>query len=350
MLKDNSIKTAIVILNWNGKNFLEQFLPSVVENSQEEGTQIFVADNGSSDDSVDFLKKKYPEIQLILLDKNYGFAEGYNRALNLIDAKYFVLLNSDIKVTPNWISPIIEVMDENTNIAAAAPKLRSYLDKTKFEYAGAAGGYIDKFGYPFCKGRIISVLEEDSGQYDGISDVFWASGACLFVRSDLYKKLGGLDNDFFAHMEEIDLCWRLKNQGYSIKNVNTVHVFHVGGGTLPNENPRKIFLNYRNNLLLLLKNLPKRRLIPAIFTRLILDGMSGTVYLLNGKFRFFLAVIKAHFAFYAWIPKYIRKRMNLTKIETKHSETYNKSIVMSFFLRKKKTFDKLDFLKKESPL
>jgi hypothetical protein len=315
----------------------------VVENSQEKDSQIFVADNGSSDDSVEFLKTNYPEIRLICLDKNYGFSEGYNRALNKIDAKYFVLLNSDVEVTPNWISPIVEIMDNDSNIAAAAPKLLAFHNKTSFEYAGAAGGYIDKFGYPFCKGRIISVIEKDNGQYDGVFDVFWASGACLFVRADLYKKFGGLDNDFFAHMEEIDLCWRLKNQGFSIKNVNTVHVFHVGGGTLPNENPRKIFLNYRNNLLLLLKNLPKKNLFSSIFIRMILDGMSGTVYLLRGKFRFFFAVIKAHFAFYLVIPKYLKKRKELTKIETIHSETYTKSIVVSFFIGKAKTFDKLNF-------
>jgi GT2 family glycosyltransferase len=337
------IKTAVVILNWNGKKYLEQFLPTVVRHSSESQIQIFVADNGSSDDSVDFLKSQFPLVSLILLDQNYGFSEGYNRALAQIDAEYFVLLNSDVEVTENWISPIIEIMEKDPKIGAAAPKLLAFYNKSQFEYAGAAGGYIDKFGYPFCKGRIISNIETDNAQYDSITEVMWASGACMFVRAELYKKLGGLDNDFFAHMEEIDLCWRMKNIGYSVKNVNTIKVYHVGGGTLPNNNPKKIYLNYRNNLLLLLKNLPKGKLISHIFIRLILDGMSGSVYLISGKFSFFWAVIKAHFSFYARIPKFLKKRKALKPVVSEHPEMYKKSIVMSFFLRNKKTFDQLEF-------
>ncbi len=337
------IKTAVVILNWNGKNYLEQFLPSVVKYSKNNDTEVVVADNGSTDHSVSFLKEKFPEVKLILFDKNYGFTGGYNKALQQIDAEYFVLLNSDVEVTENWIAPIINILDTDKTIATAMPKILSYSNKKLFEYAGASGGFIDKFGYPFCRGRILDKVEEDRGQYNDIKDIFWASGAALFIRADLYKQFGGLDDDFFAHMEEIDLCWRMKNEGYRIVVVPESVVYHVGGGTLPNNNPHKVFLNHRNNLFLLLKNLPRQKLIPIIFSRLILDGLSGILYLVSLKFGFFFALLKAHFSFYGNMSKMFNKRNKQNIKEQNHNEIYQKSIVFSYILRKKDTFDKLKF-------
>lgn len=340
---NKKIKIAIVILNWNGETLLRQFLPSVVKYSKDEGNLVVIADNGSSDNSIAYVKASFPDVKCILFDKNYGFTGGYNKALQQIDAEYFVLLNSDVEVSENWIEPIVKMMDSDKEIAAAMPKILSFHNKTQFEYAGASGGYIDKFGYPFCRGRIISKTEEDKSQYDTVKDVFWASGAAMFVRADLYKKFGGLDEDFFAHMEEIDLCWRFKNAGYRIIINPESKVFHVGGGTLSNNNPNKIFLNHRNNLFLLLKNLPKHKIIPIIFIRLILDGFSGTVYLLTFKFNFFFAVLKAHFSFYSQIKKMIKKRSNQDIKVSNHKEIYQKSIVFSYFFKKKDTFDKLKF-------
>jgi len=338
-VKKYRIKTAIVILNWNGKKYLEKFLPSVIKFSQGEDIAIVVADNGSTDNSVSFVQKSFPDVQLILFDKNYGFTGGYNKALEQVDSEYFVLLNSDVEVTENWIDQIIKMMDSDNLIAAAMPKIRSYEKQCSFEYAGASGGFIDKFGYPFCRGRIISIIEEDVGQYDTVEDVFWASGAAMFIRADLYKETGGLDNDFFAHMEEIDLCWRLKNMGYRIVVNPKSVVYHVGGGTLPNNSSKKIFLNYRNNLLLLLKNLPKKNIIPIIFSRLMLDGLSGFIYLVSFKFDFFFAVIKAHFSFYGKISRTFKKRK--PDLNKKHKEIYNQSIVFDYFIKKKDTFNKL---------
>ena len=243
-------KTAVVILNWNGKKFLEQFLPYVIKHSSSDA-EVIVADNASNDDSVEFLKNNYPEIQIINNNENGGFSKGYNEALSKIDAEYYVLLNSDIEVTENWIKPIIDLMDSDKSIAVCQPKLRSYHQKEMFEYAGAAGGFIDKYGYPFCRGRIFNSIEVDNGQYDDTCEVFWATGAAMFVRAELYHKFGGLDNDFFAHMEEIDFCWRLKNEGYKIMYCADSVVYHVGGGTLPKNSSRKTFLNFRNNFNLL---------------------------------------------------------------------------------------------------
>jgi GT2 family glycosyltransferase len=253
------MKTAVVILNWNGRNFLETFLPSVLEYSAR-CADVIVADNASTDDSVAFLQEHYPQIRIIEHPKNGGFSKGYNDALKQIDAEYYILLNSDVEVTPNWITPVIEMMDADPSIAACQPKLRSFEDRSQFEYAGAAGGFIDAYGYPFCRGRIFDVLEEDRGQYDDACEVFWATGACLFVRADLYHALGGLDEDFFAHMEEIDFCWRLKNNGHKVMYCPDSTVYHVGGGALPKSSPRKTYLNFRNNLALLVKNLPSKRL------------------------------------------------------------------------------------------
>ena len=332
-------KTAIVILNWNGKKYLEKFLPSVIKYSEGDDISIIVADNGSTDKSVSFMQKSFPEVRLILFDKNYGFTGGYNKALEQIDAEYFVLLNSDVEVTENWIEPIIKMMDADDSIAAAMPKIRSYEKQCSFEYAGASGGFIDKFGYPFCRGRIINNIEEDVGQYDTVEDIFWASGAAMFVRAELFKDIGGLDDDFFAHMEEIDLCWRLKNMGFKVKVNPKSVIYHVGGGTLPNNSSRKIFLNYRNNLLLLLKNLPKKNIIPIIFSRLMLDGLSGFIYLVSFKFDFFFAVIKAHFSFYSKVRTTLKKRGKNTN--KNHKEIYQRSIVFNFFIKNKNTFNKL---------
>lgn len=317
---------AVVILNYNGRNFLEKFLPSVLNNA--DGCEIIVADNASTDDSIEFLRKTYPSIRLIELPKNLGFAGGYNAALEQISAEYYVLLNSDVEVTPNWIRPIIDLMSTNPQIAACQPKIKSFHQKTHFEYAGAAGGYIDWLGYPFCRGRVFDSYEEDLGQYNDTKEVFWATGACLFVRAAVFHKLGGFDELFFAHMEEIDLCWRLKNAGNQIFYCSKSVVFHVGGGTLHKSNPHKTYLNYRNGLAMLYKNLPTHKLVFTLLIRLILDGISGIKLLFDGSLADFLAVIKAHFAFYAMIPKLERKSPKEV------SQIYQKSIVLEYFVTK----------------
>jgi len=338
-------KVAIVILNWNGKKFLQSFLPSVVRNSSLPEVEIYVADNGSTDDSVSYTQQKFPETKIIQLDKNYGFAEGYNRALNQIDATYYCLLNSDVEVTTNWLHPIISLLESDLQIAACMPKIKSYSQPRNFEYAGAAGGFIDYFGYPFCQGRILNHIEQDDGQYNTVREIFWATGACMFVRADLYKKFGGLDGDFFAHMEEIDFCWRMKNMGYKIMYMPEVEVFHVGGGTLPNNNPHKLFLNFRNNLWLLYKNLPEYRFHRTIIARMCFDTMAAFVYLASFNFSYFKSVFRAHIAFYKNLPQLRAKRKLLEtgRIIIEHPEIYKKSIVISFFIQKIKIFSKLKF-------
>lgn len=322
-------KVAVVILNYNGQKFLERFLPSVVENT--DGYEIIIADNASTDDSLAFLQKYYPTLSIIRLETNYGFAGGYNNALKKVKAEYYVLLNSDVEVTPQWTKPIIDLMDNDKAIAACQPKIKSYQQKSHFEYAGAAGGYIDWLGYPFCRGRVFDSYEADNGQYDDTQEIFWATGACMFVRADIFQQLGGFDALFFAHMEEIDLCWRIKNAGYRIMYSSASSVYHVGGGTLHKSNPRKTFLNYRNGLAMLYKNLPSNKLFSTILLRLILDGISGLKLLIDGSFADFWAVIKAHFAFYAMIPKLERKSPKEV------ANIYPKSIVWQYFVRKQKT-------------
>lgn len=338
------LKTAIVILNWNGEKFLKKFLPTVIKYTPEVNTEIIIADNNSTDNSIGFLNKNHPDLRLIIFDKNYGFTGGYNKALDQIDAQYFVLLNSDIEVTENWLDPLIRLLDSDSKIAACQPKIRSYHQNENFEYAGAAGGFIDKYGYPFCRGRILDITESDTGQYNKIRDVFWATGACMLVRANLYKEIGGLDDDFFAHMEEIDLCWRFKNLGYRIVCNPESEVFHVGGGTLPNNSPFKLYLNFRNNLFLLYKNLPKGRLFPVITSRMVLDGLSAIVFLLKFSFSSFRAVSKAHIHFYKSLKKLREKRevllSNTTSIN--HKEIYTKSIVLNYYVRKKHKFSDLD--------
>ncbi len=339
------LKTAVVILNWNGRKFLEQFLPSLIKNTTDPETEIIIADNDSKDDSIDFLNKNYPELRQIILDKNYGYTGGYNKALKQIEAEYFVLLNSDIEVSENWLTPLISMMDSDETIAACQPKILSFDRKNNFEYAGAAGGFIDKYGYPFCRGRILNTIEIDKGQYNDSCDVFWATGASLVIRADIFNKVGGLDDDFFAHMEEIDLCWRLKNMGYRIVYNPESVIYHVGGGTLPNNSPFKLYLNFRNNLFLLYKNLPQGNLFSILFTRMILDGLSAVTFLLKLSFKDFYAVLKAHIHFYKSLKKLrIKRKKLLLNIEvSKHKEMYKRSIVSDYFISKKRNFNDLDF-------
>ncbi len=338
-------KVAIIILNWNGRGYLEKFLPSVVKHSSGKENKVVLVDNFSTDNSLSFVKNKYPEIDIISFVNNHGFARGYALALPQIEAEYYVLLNSDVEVTPNWLNPMIELLDQDPTIAAAMPKIRSYTNNEFFEYAGAGGGFIDLFGYPFCRGRMLTVIEEDTGQYDDSREIFWASGACMFLRSEAYSKTGGLDGDFFAHMEEIDLCWRLKRLGYKIYYCAESVVFHVGGGTLPNDNPRKLYYNYRNSLFLLFKNLNRTEFVYVLFPRLILDGISATLYLLQGKIAFFMSVLRAHLRFYFNLPRLVNKRRIFNKIiaKKKVDQIYTGSIVYRFFVEKKRKFSDLEF-------
>ena len=336
------IKTAIVILNWNGirHKHLSTFLPNVIEHSIADA-EVIVADNNSDDDSVSWLRENYPEIRLIQNPNNAGFAAGYNQALKQIDAEYYVLLNSDIEVSKNWINPIIELMDKDPSIAACQPKIMNQNKdlRDEFEYAGAAGGFIDKYGYPFCRGRLFQNLEKDHGQYNDKAEVFWASGACMFVRAEYYHELNGLDDDFFAHMEEIDLCWRLKNHGYKIMYCGDSTVFHVGGGTLPKKYPKKTYLNFRNNLVLLFKNLPKDRLLRVYIARIFLDSVAAFKFLIGGSFMSFIAVTRAHFSFLRTYGRTMRKR-KLTD-HKKVSCVYMGNIAFDHFLGGKNLFTDL---------
>jgi GT2 family glycosyltransferase len=337
-------QVSIVILNWNGKRFLEQFLPTLVKYTQHPEAEIVVADNGSIDDSMAFMEKVFPTIRTIRLDENYGFSGGYNRALEQIDSTYYLLLNSDIEVTDGWLPPLVRAMEENDKVAACSPKILDYHRKTHFEYAGAAGGFIDKYGYPFCRGRIFDAMEEDLGQYDDPTELFWGTGACLMVRSALWKEVGGLDEQFFAHMEEIDLCWRLKSRGHAILSVPSSTIYHVGGGTLERGNPMKTFLNFRNSLLLLYKNLPDERRGTILFIRLILDAISAFRFLLQGAFKDFGAVFRAHAAFYGMRSSYkgMKKENKIPLNSVIVSGIYQGSIVMDFFLKGKKRFKQID--------
>ncbi|MDQ1769579.1 glycosyltransferase [Labilibaculum sp. A4] len=338
-------RIGIVILNWNGKKLLETFLPSVVAHSKREWADVIIADNASSDDSIAFLKKEYPDIQVIQLDKNYGFADGYNKALEQLSHSYFVLLNSDVEVTENWLDPIYNHLEKDPSIAAAQPKIKAYHNKTEFEYAGASGGFIDYLGYPFCRGRILDQIESDRNQYNSELDIFWASGASLFIRADVYKKSGGLDGDFFAHMEEIDLCWRIKNQGYRIISEPKSTVYHVGGATLPNHSSKKLYLNFRNNLFMLHKNLPENKFCSILLKRMVLDGIAAMKFLLSGEFSNFGAVFKAHLSYYSMFSKMREKRTKMIPFVTKtdHKEMYKNSIIFDFYLRKKKHFSDITF-------
>ncbi len=328
---------AIVILNYNGRNFLEKFLPSVLASTYT-NKRIIVADNGSADDSVLLLKNQFPQVQLILLDKNYGFAEGYNQALKSVDAAYYILLNSDVEVTPGWIEPIITLMERNNKIAACQPKILSYYQKDHFEYAGAAGGWIDEFGYPFSRGRLFDDCEKDTGQFNDNAEVFWATGAAMFVQSRVFKNLGGFDGFFFAHMEEIDLCWRMQLAGYKIMCCPSSVVYHLGGGTLPKGNSRKVFLNFRNNLIMLFKNLHWKEKLWIIPSRLALDAAFAWKALLQGNSAAYFAVAKAHAAVIMWLfsanPKNKQNKIAIKKL----GGVYAGSIVWGYFIKGKKQF------------
>jgi GT2 family glycosyltransferase len=297
-------KTAIVILNWNGCEMMKRFLPSVIRHSSGSGREVYVADNGSTDHSVSWLKENHPEVHIIILDYNYGFAEGYNQALSQIEAQYVVLLNSDVEVTEHWLTPLETYMDAHPDTAGCQPKIRSWHQPDYFEYAGAAGGFIDRYGYPYCRGRIQGKVERDTGQYDTVSPVFWATGAALFIRLDEYRNAGGLDSRFFAHMEEIDLCWRLRARGKQLVCIPQSVVYHVGGGTLHRENPQKTFLNFRNNLLMLYKNLPERELKPVMRTRTLLDAAASISFFLKGQWGNARAVCHARREFRKMLPSY----------------------------------------------
>lgn len=331
---------AVVILNWNGKLLLEQFLPSVVK-SVYPNLQIIVGDNASTDDSVAFVRANYPEVRLILNDHNYGFAEGYGKLLDQVEADYYVLLNSDVEVPEDWIQPVIDAMEMDDQIAAAQPKIKWQKNKSQFEYAGAAGGYLDLHGFPFCRGRMFDTVEIDTNQYNDQIEVFWASGAALFIKSKYWKEVGGLDHDFFAHMEEIDLCWRLKNMGYKVIYCPTAEVYHVGGATLDASSPHKTYLNFRNNLILMQKNLPASDAYFRIFIRMCLDFVAWIHFLLQGKTDFAWAINKAHYHFLSSLQKNGTKRSNRQIPFLKHTGQYPSSIIWAYFIRKIRFFSQL---------
>ena len=338
-METQEIKTAVVVLNWNGINWLKKFLPILIEKSK--GANIYIADNASTDNSVDYVNNNFPNVKVLKNFSNEGYAKGYNDSLETLKEEFFVLINSDIEVTDNWIKPIINLMETNSDIAACQPKILSFHDRNKFEYAGACGGFIDTLGYPFCRGRIFSDLEDDNNQYNDITEVFWASGACLFVRAKHFKEVNGFDNDFFAHQEEIDLCWRLKNKGYKIMVNPNSAVFHVGAGTLNTSSPLKTYLNFRNNLFMLYKNLSVLKLIITILFRLPLDGIAALSFAKkeNGLGHVF-SILRAHLVFYVSIPLLSLKRK---KIDQKKNLTGQKrfSILFKYYFLGIKKFSDL---------
>lgn len=338
--KQTSVKVAVIILNWNGKMLMEEFLPTLIANTPSDIAEIVVADNGSTDDSIVLLNEKFPSVKIIAFDKNYGFAEGYNKAIAQTENPYTVLLNSDVEVTPGWLDEPVATLDYDPSIAAVQPKIRAQRNKDHFEYAGAAGGFIDIYGYPYCRGRLLHVVEKDEGQYDTQIDVLWATGACLFIRTDVYKKEGGLDARFFAHQEEIDLCWRLRARGYRIVCTPKSVVYHIGGATLQVESPRKTFLNFRNNLLMLYKNLPKNDLKRVFRIRFWLDYIAATKFLLTGHPKNAWAVFQARSAFKRLKKEYtpIRKE-NLTLTTFQEiPEISRQSLLAAFYLKGKRSF------------
>lgn len=331
------MKIAIVILNWNGKKLLEKFLPSVVSFSSQQA-EIYVADNASTDNSIAYVKTFFPSIHIIENTTNGGYAKGYNDALQVVNADVYCLLNSDVEVTKNWLNPVIDILKKEPKTAIIQPKLLDFKDKTKFEYAGAGGGFVDLYGYPYCRGRVFNQLENDNGQFNDTSAIFWASGACLFIRSEVYHKVGGLDEDYFAHQEEIDLCWRTQNIGYAVKYVGTSVVYHVGGATLQETNPQKTFLNFRNSLLNVVKNVPKKWFLFVIFSRLLLDGIAGIKFILELRPIHTLAILRAHLSFYANFLKFLKKRKTLFKKQNYYKHT---SIVWQYFVLGKRKFEEL---------
>lgn len=336
------MKLAIVILNWNGLSMMARFLPTVIEYSRDEA-EIFVADNGSTDGSVEWLRKHHPEVHIIILDHNYGFAEGYNRAIAGVGEEFVVLLNSDVMVSPRWLRPMTEYLDANPGVAACQPKILSYRDMSRFEYAGAAGGFIDKWGYPFCRGRIFGTVETDHGQYDSVADVFWATGAALMVRREAYVGNGGLDARFFAHMEEIDLCWRLRSRGMRIACIPRSYVFHIGAATLKTSNPRKVYLNFRNNLLMLYKNTPSDRLAAVMLFRRVFDNVAALKSLLCGDVGSFRAIRRARRDFAAMRPSFAAaRRENMEKATVARiPEQLNGSILRLYYICMKRKYSQL---------
>ena len=337
----NVMKCSVMILNWNGAEMLRRYLPSVVENTKYADVNIVVADNGSTDDSLQVLQD-FKEVKLIKLDRNYGFAEGYNRAVDQIDSDYCVLLNSDVEVTEGWLDTLLAYMDTHQDVVACQPKILSWTDKKRFEHAGAAGGHIDRLGYPFCRGRILEYVEKDNGQYDTVADIFWASGACLCIRTAEYKALGGLDADFFAHMEEIDLCWRINCRGGRVVCVPQATVYHLGGGALNYESPRKTYLNFRNNLLMLYKNLPDNKLRKVMFMRLVLDYAAAAHLSVTGKMQNALAVFKARYDYHKMRNSEAfkaKRHDNISKATTPYPATIsNRSILFDRYCRGRQTF------------
>ncbi|WP_138433493.1 glycosyltransferase family 2 protein [Winogradskyella algicola] len=330
MYSDKDI--AIVILNWNGKALLEQFLPSVLKYSED--AKIYVADNASTDNSVEFLQTSFPEVSIIQNSENGGYAKGYNEALKHVSEPLLCLLNSDIEVTQNWLDKILTAFNSEVKPDILQPKILDYKDKSKFEYAGAAGGFIDKYGYPFCRGRIFNSIEEDKGQYNDITDIFWASGACFFIKNQVFKALNGFDESYFAHMEEIDLCWRAFNSNFKTQYVGTSTVYHVGGATLNNSNPKKTYLNFRNSLITLVKNTDSNVFSKAIM-RMLLDGVAGVMFLLQLKPAHFIAILKAHGSFYLNLSNVLKKRKTLKKRPNYYQTS---SIVWSYYVKRKQTF------------
>ena len=324
---------AVVILNWNGEKLLGQFLPSVTAYSPQ--ATIYVADNASTDGSIAFVEKNYPDVKIIRNAGNYGFAKGYNEALKEVEEEIYALVNSDVEVTEGWLDPIIELFEKDPETAIIQPKILDHKNKTHFEYAGAAGGFLDKYGFPFCRGRIIETVEEDKGQYDDETEIFWASGACMFIRKSVYRELGGFDEDFFAHQEEIDLCWRAFNKNYKARFCYSSVIYHVGGATLNNSSPKKTFLNFRNSLWMMVKNLPAGKLFPVLFVRLCMDGLAGARFFFRGDFPHFWAVLKSHYWFYRKLSYFLDKRQG-----KKYKNYYKiKSIVYLYFIKKQMIFD-----------
>jgi GT2 family glycosyltransferase len=335
------MKLSIVILNWNGSDMMKKYLPTVIKHSEKDA-KVIVADNASSDDSIEMLKRDFPEVDIIALDKNYGFAEGYNQALKKIDSEYYLLLNSDVEVTENWLQPLLKYMDEHQDVAACQPKLLSIYDKDSFEYAGASGGYIDKLGYPFCRGRIFDNVEKDNGQYDTVAEISWATGACLMIRSKDYWGVGALDGRFFAHNEEIDLCWRLRLYGHKIVCIPESKVFHVGGGTLPKSNPMKTYLNFRNNLTMLYKNLPQKDLKSVMRWRWILDYTAAfETLIISRNVGDFKAIYKARKAFKKWRKdfKCDRELIQKNRVDKSKSDRINISLLWQYYIHNRKTFN-----------
>ncbi|MGC4034713.1 MAG: glycosyltransferase family 2 protein [Chitinophagaceae bacterium] len=333
-------KVAIVILNWNGQRFLQQFLPSVLASTYT-NLNIIVADNGSTDNSIEFLKTNFPSVRIIVLSRNFGYAQGYNEALKQVNADYFVLLNSDVEVQPSWIEPMVELLEEDKKIAACQPKLLAYNNRHLFEYAGAAGGWLDKYGYPFAKGRIFDVCEEDKGQYDQQEPICWASGAAMFVRASAFQECNGFDNYFFAHQEEIDLCWRMQLAGYKIFSCPSSVVYHVGGGTLPKGNSMKTFLNFRNNHIMLYKNLSIADCFWKIPFRILLDIVTAFKGLISGDAGYFFAIVRAHFAFFNWILFHQSKSTFPQSTGNPSNGYYSKNIVWQYFVKKKRIFGEI---------